>query len=553
MAKISGHQIIAKALKTQGVENMYGVVGIPVNIIADSSQREGINYIGMRHEMPATYAAQASSYLSGRIGAALVVSGPGALNAVGAFANAWSNRWPLLLLGGAGEANGVDMGFFQEAEQVAAMAPYAKYAKRVEKAERLPIYIAEAVKKSLMGVPGPSYLDLPGDIITAEVEEPDVQWAARVPDPPRLMSDPNDVRAAIEAIKTAEQPLIIFGKGIAASRAEAEMRQFVEKTGIPYLAMPMAKGIIPDDHELASAAARSFVLSNTDLIFLAGARLNWMLHFGLPPRFRPDVRVVQLDFNPEEIGVNVDTEVALIGDAKQTLGQMLDVLDQDPWEFPQDSEWLQSVRAEARQNAEAIQAMYDDHSTPLQYYPALKSIDDALERDAIIVAEGASTMDISRTVLNNYEARTRLDAGSFGSMGLGHGFAIAAQVEYPDRRVLCLQGDGAFGFAGTECEVAVRYNLPITWVVFNNGGIGGHTQEQIDSGTVPPGAMSPGARYDLMMEGLGGKGYQAETIDELNAALADAFKLGGPSLINVPIAPDAKRKPQKFGWLTSTT
>ncbi|MCH2657596.1 MAG: thiamine pyrophosphate-dependent enzyme [Dehalococcoidia bacterium] len=553
MAKISGHQIIAKALKTQGVENMYGVVGIPVNIIADSSQREGINYIGMRHEMPATYAAQASSYLSGRIGAALVVSGPGALNAVGAFANAWSNRWPLLLLGGAGEANGVDMGFFQEAEQVAAMAPYAKYAKRVEKAERLPIYIAEAVKKSLMGVPGPSYLDLPGDIITAEVEESDVQWAERVPDPPRLMSDPNDVRAAIEAIKTAEQPLVIFGKGIAASRAEAEMRQFVEKTGIPYLAMPMAKGIIPDDHELASAAARSFVLSNTDLIFLAGARLNWMLHFGLPPRFRPDVRVVQLDFNPEEIGVNVDTEVALIGDAKQTLGQMLDVLEQDPWEFPQDSEWLQSVRAEARQNAEAIQSMYDDHSTPLQYYPALKSIDDALERDAIIVAEGASTMDISRTVLNNYEARTRLDAGSFGSMGLGHGFAVAAQVEYPNRRVLCLQGDGAFGFAGTECEVAVRYNLPITWVVFNNGGIGGHTQEQIDSGTVPPGAMSPGARYDLMMEGLGGKGYQAETIDELNAALDDAFKLGGPSLINVPIAADAKRKPQKFGWLTSTT
>jgi 2-hydroxyacyl-CoA lyase 1 len=445
------------------------------------------------------------------------------------------------------------MGFFQEAEQVAAMAPYAKYAKRVEKAERLPIYIAEAVKKSLMGVPGPSYLDLPGDIITAEVEESDVQWAERVPDPPRLMSDPNDVRAAIEAIKTAEQPLVIFGKGIAASRAESEMRQFVEKTGIPYLAMPMAKGIIPDDHELASAAARSFVLSNTDLIFLAGARLNWMLHFGLPPRFRPDVRVVQLDFNPEEISVNVDTEVALIGDAKQTLGQMLDVLEQDPWEFPQDSEWLQSVRAEARQNAEAIQSMYDDHSTPLQYYPALKSIDDALERDAIIVAEGASTMDISRTVLNNYEARTRLDAGSFGSMGLGHGFAVAAQVEYPDRRVLCLQGDGAFGFAGTECEVAVRYNLPITWVVFNNGGIGGHTQEQIDSGTVPPGAMSPGARYDLMMEGLGGKGYQAETIDELNAALADAFKLGGPSLINVPIAPDAKRKPQKFGWLTSTT
>ena len=287
MGKIRGHQIIAKALKTQGIDNMYGVVGIPVAVIAGSAQREGINYVGMRHEMPATYAAQASSYLNGRISAALVVSGPGALNAVAAFANAWSNRWPMLLLGGAGEQSGVDMGFFQESEQVAAMAPYAKYAKRAEKIERLPIYIAEAVKKAIHGVPGPSYLDLPGDIIAGEVDEEDVQWAPRVPDPKRLLSDPQDVQAAIEALKTAEQPLIIFGKGIAASRAEAEMRRFVEETGIPYLAMPMAKGIIPDDHDQAAAAARSFVLSNADLIFLAGARLNWMLHFGLPPRFRP--------------------------------------------------------------------------------------------------------------------------------------------------------------------------------------------------------------------------------------------------------------------------
>ena len=551
MGKISGHQIIAKALKTQGVKNMYGVVGIPVAIIAGSAQREGINYVGMRHEMPATYAAQASSYISGRIGAALLVSGPGALNAVAAFANAWSNRWPLLLLGGAGEQSGVDMGFFQEAEQVAAMAPYAKYAKRAESVERLPIYIAEAVKKALMGVPGPAYLDLPGDVITGQVEEEDVQWAPRVPDASRLMSDPSDVQAALESLKSAEQPLIIVGKGIAASRAEAEMRRFVEATGIPYLAMPMAKGILPDDHEQAAAAARSFVLSNADLIFLAGARLNWMLHFGLPPRFRADVRVVQLDFNPEEIGVNVPSEVAMIGDARATLGQLLDALDEEPWQFPQDSEWLNSVRAEARQNAEAIEAMYADHSTPLQYYPALKSIDNALPNDAIIVAEGASTMDISRTVLNNYEARTRLDAGSFGSMGLGHGFAVAAAVEHPDRKILCLQGDAAFGFAGTECEVAVRYGLPIVWVVFNNGGIGGHTQEQIDSGMVPPGAMNPAARYDVMMEGLGGVGYNAETVEELDAALAEALTLDRPSLINVPIAADAKRKPQKFGWLTS--
>ncbi len=194
--------------------------------------------------------------------------------------------------------------------------------------------------------------------------------------------------------------------------------------------------------------------------------------------------------------------------------------------------------------------MYQDKSIPLGYYPALKEIDDALPRDAIIVAEGASTMDISRTVLNNYGPRRRLDAGSFGSMGLGHGFAIAAQVENPDKRVLCLQGDGAFGFAGTECEVAVRHKLPITWVVFNNGGIGGHQADLFDSDTPPVGGMLPSARYDLMMEAFGGKGFYAESTDDLQAALKEALTLDGPALINVPIHPEAKRKPQKHAWLT---
>ncbi|MDO9445372.1 MAG: thiamine pyrophosphate-binding protein, partial [Dehalococcoidia bacterium] len=477
MAEIDGQTIIARALKQQGVEAMFGVVGIPVTGIAAAAQREGIKYVGMRHEMPATYAAQAVSYLGGRMGAALAVSGPGVLNAVAAFANAWSNRWPMILIGGSYEQTGHLMGFFQEADQLSALKPYAKYAERVERLERLPIYVAEAVKKALHGVPGPAYLELPGDIITAKIDESKVEWAPRVPDPKRTLSDPADVEAAIAALKTAQQPLIIVGKGVAASRAEVEIRAFVEKTGIPYLAMPMAKGLIPDDHDQSAAAARSFVLQNADLIFLVGARLNWMLHFGLPPRFRPDVRVVQLDFNPEEIGINVPTEVGMIGDAKATLSQLLDVLDRDGWRFPDDSEWVRTVSAEARQNAEAVQAMMQEDTQPLGYYRALRSIDERLPKDAIFVAEGASTMDISRTVINQYLPRTRLDAGSFGSMGLGHGFAIGAATQFPGKRVICLQGDGAFGFAGTECEVAVRYNLPITWIVFNNGGIGGHRAE----------------------------------------------------------------------------
>ena len=548
MAKIDGQTILARALKQQGVEKMFGVVGIPVTGVARAAQSEGIEYIGMRHEMPATYAAQAVSYLGGRIGAALAVSGPGVLNAVGAFASAWANRWPLLLLGGSYERGGHGTGFFQEADQLTPLRPFAKYAERLETIERIPFYVAEAVKKALHGTPGPAYLELPGDMLTEQLDEERVQWVPRVPDPRRIKADPADVEAAVAALKSADQPLIVIGKGIAYSRAEQEIRAFVERTGAPYLAMPMAKGILPDDHDQSAAAARTFVLQNADVIFLAASRLNWQLHLGSEERFRKDARFIQLDINPEETGVNRPSEVMVVGDAKTALGQMLDVLDREPWQFPQNSEWLRSVRREARNNAAAIESMMKDESVPIGYYRALRSINEAMPRDMIIVAEGARTMDISRSVINNYLPRTRLDAGTFGSMGLGHGFAIAAAVQNPGKHVLCLQGDAAFGFAGTECEVAVRYNLPIAWVVFNNGGIGGHKPELFGGPVKPVGGMSLDARYDIMMQGLGGRGFNAKNSQELDAALAEALKHPGASLINVQLDPEARARPQKFGW-----
>jgi 2-hydroxyacyl-CoA lyase 1 len=441
MGQITGAEIIARSLKEQGVEAMYGVVGIPVAGIAVEANKIGLRYVGMRHEMPATYAAQATSYLTGRLGASLVVSGPGALNATAAFANAWSNRWPMIMLGGAGETSRVGMGDFQEADLLTPVLPYAKFARSVQSIDRLPIYIAEAARKALHGTPGPSYLDLPGDMISGSIDEDDVQWAERVPDAPRPSADPESVLAALAALKTAESPLVIIGKGVAWSRAEEETRRFVEETGLPYLAMPMAGGILPDTHDQSAAAARTYALQNADMIMLLGARLNWMLHYGMSPRFREDLRVIQLDINSEEIGVNVPAEVGLVGDAKATIGKLLDALDSDPWKFPDDSEWTQAVKAEAGRNAESVQGMMADDSVPMGYYRSLSEIKDAMPDDAIVIAEGASTMDISRQVFKSMKPRSRLDAGSFGSMGLGHGFAIAAQVTNPDKKVIALQGD----------------------------------------------------------------------------------------------------------------
>jgi len=312
----------------------------------------------------------------------------------------------------------------------------------------------------------------------------------------------------------------------------------------------MAKGAIPDDHDQSVAAARSFVLQNTDVIFLAGARLNWQLHFGLPPRLRPDVKVIQLENNPEEIGVNVPASAALIGDAKVSLGQLLDHLDQHPWQFPQDSEWLQSVRANARENEELVAGMVGHDGDPIGYYTSLIEVKNAVPRDIVYVVEGEGTMAIGRTVLDSYHPRHRLDAGSFGSMGLGAGFAVGAAVHHKGKRVVCVQGDSAFGFAGMEVEVAARYKLPITWVVINNNGIGGSPVDRFKGEHLPPNALTPGIRYEKVMEGMGGKGYYATSAEEIRAAMKEALTLDGPSLIHVPIDPLSKRKPQKFGWLT---
>lgn len=549
MGQIDGATLVARSLKQQGVDAVFGIVGIPVNGIAAACQREGIRYYGMRHEAAAGYAAQAYSYCTGRLGVALVVSGPGMTNAISALANAWSNCWPMLLIGGAAEMRRHGMGDFQEAPQVEAARPFVKWAYQVEHTERIPFYVESAVRSAMRGRPGAAYLDLPGDIIFGEVDEESVKWYPTVT-VPRPQADPTDVERALASLRTAERPLVIVGKGMAYARAENEVREFIEKTQLPFLPTPMGKGVVPDDHPLTVASARTFALQNADMIVLLGARLNWILHYGLPPRYRPDVRVIQLDIAPEEIGNNVPAEVGLVGDGKAVMGQLNEALRDHPWEFPQESVWRTELEREAQKNRASIEPMLNDDSSPLNYYRALREIRDAMPRDAITVSEGASTMDIGRQVLMNYDARTRLDAGSFGTMGVGPGFAIAAAVAYPGKRVVAVEGDSAIGFDGMDMEVSLRYKLPITWIVFNNNGIGGSMYDPNSSDPIPPNALTPDIHYERVIEAFGGKGYYADTPDKLRQALREALASEGASLINVPISPQARRRQQQFAWLT---
>ena len=551
MTELSGAQVVARALQDQGINELFGLMGIPVVPVAQEAQRAGIRYIGTRHEAAAGYAAQAASYMSGHIGAALVVSGPGVTNAITTLGNAQENAWPMLLLGGSSALDLTTRGDFQESPSLEHVRPFVKWSGRPTNTRLIPRFIATAVREALGGRPGPVYVDLPGDVVYGKVDESEIEWAPRVPPPPRPEVTDESVAAAIEALKSAESPLMIVGKGAAWAGAEAELREFVDKTQVPFLPTPMGKGVIPDDHPLSTAAARSHALRNADLVFLVGARLNWILHFGLPPRFKKDVRVIQLDIAGEEIGRNVPTEVPLVGDAKAVMAQLNDYLETHPWELPEDNEWKASLRSEAEQKRQTTASMLASDELPMNYYRPLKEIDEALPRDAIIVSEGAKTMDISRQVLNNYFPRSRIDAGSWGTMGVGGGFALAAQVKNPDKRVIALEGDSAFGFDGMEIEVAVRYGLPITWIIFNNNGIGGGPPAFMEGRPPPVGAYVPDARHDKLIEAFGGKGYRANTPEELRAALQEALTSDGPTLIDVVINPKADRRVQEFGWWPS--
>jgi 2-hydroxyacyl-CoA lyase 1 len=550
MAEIKGADLLAKSLVEQGVQYMFGVVGFPVGPLAEAAQRAGLPYIGMRNEQTASYAAGAVGFMTGRPGSCIVVTGPGVIHGLAGLANAQQNCWPMLLIGGASETYRNGMGAFQEERQVLAATPVSKWAHAIEHVHRIPFYVEMAVRQSIYGRPGSTYLDIPDDIIQGACDTDKVIEAAKCPDPPRIQTLPQYVDQALDVLQSAERPLVIIGKGMAYSGAEDEVRSFIERTQLPFLASPMGKGVMPDDHPLSVGAARSLALQQADVVFLMGARFNWIMHFGLPPRYSKDVRVIQLDISPEAMHQNKPAEVALVGDGKAIVGQINEALKSRQWFYGKETAWRAAIAKKSAENAAMIQPQKDDNSAPGGYYRLLKDVSAWVPKNAIICSEGASTMDIGRTQLNNYAPRQRLDAGSYGTMGVGLGFVVAACVVHPDRPVVHVSGDSAIGFSGMEMETLCRYGLPAKIVVFNNGGIGPGGGDIPDDPMLKmrPNSLIWGARYDLMMEAFGGKGFYVEDPKDLRGALDEAMNFRGPALVNVKLSLGSQRKAQEFRW-----
>lgn len=544
MTKIDGGSLLVRALKAQGVGELFLLLGDPLTNIAIASFKEGLPCYSFRHEQAVAMAAQAFGYVKRGIGVGLVASGPAMTNAITGLATAWANGWPMLLIGGASEITRRGMGDFQEMPQVRAAAPFCKWATSIDRAERIPWFVDQAMRRSIGGRPGPVYLDLPADVISAQVEMPGAEALGSAPQIPRPPAETAEVERAVQAIADAERPLLILGKGAAWSDAAEEALRLAERLQLPFVPSAMGKGVISDAHPLAFGGARSDALRNSDLIILAGARFNWSFHFGLPPRFAENVDVIQIDIDPDEIGRNVPAHVGLVGDVKTIFAQLLDAAGEGAVRADRRA-WIESLSDRRRKNAEAIAPMIHSDAPFMNLHRMFREIREVVGDAAILVADGENTMATSRVMQQMHAPRQRLDAGTSGCMGVGVPYAIGAQIARPEKRVVCVTGDYAFGWNAMEIETAVRHALPILFVVANNGTVRPGAAA-FDNSAFRPEQM---VRYDLMMQAVGGHGENVESADQLRPALERALASGGASLVNLAVDPQARRKPQEFGWL----
>jgi len=550
-----GFHLLIDALQMNGLNTLYGVPGIPITDFGRIAQANGMRVLSFRHEQHAGNAAAIAGYITQKPGVCLTVSAPGFLNGLTALANATTNCFPMILLSGSSEREIVDLqqGDYEEMDQLAIAKPLCKAAFRVLHAEDIGIAVARAIRAAVSGRPGGVYLDLPaklfGQVMNADAG---AMSLVKVIDPaPKQLAAPESLARALDVIKGAKRPLIILGKGAAYAQADDLVRSFVETSGIPYLPMSMAKGLLPDDHPQSAGAARSLALKESDVVIMVGARLNWLLSHGKGKSWGEpgSKKFVQIDIDPGEMDSNVEIAAPLVGDIESVLSGLLDGMG-SKWAKPP-AEWTDAIKTKRDANTAKMVQRVGSDTNPMDFHTALGALREIIEQrpDAMLINEGANTLDFARSIINMYKPRKRIDVGTWGIMGIGMGAAVAAAVE-TGLPVLAVEGDSAFGFSGMEIETICRYNLPVCIVVFNNNGIYRGTDVNPTGGTdVAPTVFVKDSRYDKMMEAFGGVGVYATSRTELTKAVNEAMDSGKPTLVNAVIDENAGTESGRIGNL----
>ncbi len=536
-----GFHVLIDTLKMNDIDTMYGVVGIPITNLARLWQADGQRFFSFRHEQNAGYAASIAGYIEGKPGVCLTVSAPGFLNGMNALAHATTNCFPMLLLSGSSEREIVDLqqGDYEEMDQMNVARPHCKASFRINSIKDIPIGIARAVRTAVSGRPGGVYVDLPAKLFgqTLPVEEAKKLLFKPIDPAPRQIPAEDAIARAAEVIKSAKRPVIMLGKGAAYAQCDDEIKAFVEETGIPFLPMGMAKGLIPDTHPQSAGATRAFALAQCDVCILIGARLNWLMQHGKGKTWGNELKkFVQIDIQANEMDSNQPIAAPVVGDICSSVSLLRKALKGMP---KPDAEWTGALKAKVDTNKAKLADKMAKQTPMMNYSNSLAVVRDFIAKhpDVSLVNEGANALDNTRMIVDMYEPRKRLDSGTWGVMGIGMGYCVAAAA-VTGKPVIAVEGDSAFGFSGMEIETICRYNLPVTIIIMNNGGIYKGNEADPQEGVVSCTRLIQG-RYDQMMEAFGGKGYLVNTPEELKAALEEAVASKKPCLINAMIDPDA--------------
>ncbi len=544
MGTLTGSEILAKSLKAQGMDTLFFLMGGPMLETESALVSLGTKMIDTHHEQAAAMMAHAWTRLSRKPGVCMASSGPGTINLLTGVANAWTDAAPLVAIGGSSPRVSLGMEAFQEIDQVAMFRPATKWAERIYDARRIPEIVETAFRHATTGRPGPVYLDLPGDVLGEAVDESRLSFPGPWKPAPRTLGDPAAVKEAIALLAKAERPLVLGGSGVWWSDAAAAFQALIEATGVPFYTTPLSRGTVPEDHPLAFLNARAKAFGEADVILSVGTRFNYIVQFGQPPRFAQNLKVIQVDVNPAELGHNRPVDVPIAGDARAVLEQLVAEAKGriDPKRYASWTAHLRSIDDDKQ--LEMNKAMSNDQ-VPIHPLRLCKEVKDFLRRDAILVVDGQEILNFGRQSIPTFTPGHRLNSGVFGCMGVGLPFAIGAKVAKPEAQVLVLHGDGSYGMNANEIDTAVRHNIPILAVISNNGGWTADPQQN------KPGRNLGYIRYDKIAQAVGAHGEFVEKPDDIRPALERAWASGKPSVVNVITDYKARATTVRFSAYTT--
>ncbi len=539
---VSGHELIALSLKKLGVTHVYCVTGIPINGTLAACSKTGIRIIGVRHQQAAVMMALAQNYGAGRMIAVAIFSpGPSITNAITGILIAKDNCWPILVIGGATPSSMKGMGCFQEFNAVPVMQPITKWSALISHAENIPEAIEKAFKISTCGRYGPVYLEIPVDVLTAKglrSSLDSLSFSKEVAPSVNLDS----IQIVGEILLSAKRPLIIIGKSIRWFNAREEIRLLIEQYKIPFITSPMGQGYLPDDHLYCFNTDRSYIQQCADVVIIAGARLNWTFRYG--SELNSQVKIIQFDADEKELGRNISPLIAVSGNIKHILKELLIQMNQIENQYSREASmdsWLASLAIRRAKKLAKFQQENIETSIPMSPSTLMKELRDFLPKDTIYILDGNVCMAAAQKLIPSYFPASRLTAGTNGCMGGGVPFGIGAKLSQPNRLTVVISGDFAFGLNGMEMETAVRYNVPVIVIVANNSGATGALTQNayFPKGHEPVSVYNQDIRYEHMVKAFGGHGEYVRDPMELIPALKRSIASGKASLINVIVDPDA--------------